>query len=210
MIFREGWGVTPSNLWNAHVLKTQKGHKEWPGIYIYTHIPFTCIFVYRKNTSSGDEIGGTRIWFSSHGLLLTLWTDCPACTKNIQRFDYTSRKKWTQVKGHGSSQLVTSHKSLVTPIYLQKTEKTSLNKLKDQKKRSVHFYCSLCLIYFQPKWNHISPTTRFPWKKYRKNSLPKIPYLLEVQGLLYHPSSRKILGFSGNYGMPPIVVTFQT
>lgn len=55
--------------------------------------------------------------------------------ENIQRFYYTSRKKWTRVEGHGSSQVVTSHKSRVTPIYLQKTEKTSLNKLKDTKKK---------------------------------------------------------------------------
>ena len=177
MIFREGWGVTPSNLWNAHVLKTQKGHKEWPGIYIYTHIPFTCIFVYRKNTSSGDEIGGTRIWFSSHGLLLTLWTDCPACTKNIQRFDYTSRKKWTQVKGHGSSQLVTSHKSLVTPIYLQKTEKTSLNKLKDQKKKIGAFLLFPLLDLFPAKMesyftNHTISLEKIQEEFPSKNSLP--------------------------------------
>ena len=56
--------------------------------------------------------------------------------ENIQRFYYTSRKKWTRVEGHGSSQVVTSHKSRVTPIYLQKTEKPPSKNSKDTKKKA--------------------------------------------------------------------------
>ena len=129
--------------------------------------------------------------------------------ENIQRFYYTSRKKWTRVLGHGSSQVVTSHKSRVTPIYLQKTQKTSLNKLKDtKKKRSVHV-SSLSLILFLAKMESYFTNHTISLKKIQEEFPSKKGYLLEVQVLLYHPSSRKILGFSGNYGMPLIVVPFQ-
>lgn len=95
------------NLWNAHFLKTQKGHKELPGICILNF----SLFVYRKNTSSGDKIGGTRIWFPVHGFLLTLWTDCPACTKISKDSTTLLEKnglgywdmallKWSQVTSH--------------------------------------------------------------------------------------------------------------